>query len=32
MLIPTGLVWYPFFKIYEKQLVAKEAAAAQNEA
>ena len=27
MLIPTGLVWYPFFKIYEKQLLEKEAAA-----
>ena len=23
-LIPTGLVWYPFFKAYEKQLVAQE--------
>ncbi len=27
-LIPAGLVWYPFFKIYEKQLVEKEAAMA----
>ncbi|MCI8402665.1 MAG: PTS sugar transporter subunit IIC [Lachnospiraceae bacterium] len=27
MLIPTGLVWYPFFKIYEKQLIEKEKAA-----
>lgn len=27
MLIPSGLVWYPFFKAYEKQLVAKEKAA-----
>lgn len=24
MIIPVTLVWYPFFKIYEKQLVAKE--------
>ncbi|GFZ30179.1 permease IIC component [Clostridium zeae] len=27
MLIPSAIIWYPFFKIYEKQLVAKEAAA-----
>ncbi|MBK1812203.1 PTS sugar transporter subunit IIC [Clostridium sp. YIM B02505] len=27
MLIPSTIVWYPFFKIYERQLVAKEAAA-----
>lgn len=27
MIIPSAIVWYPFFKIYEKQLVAKEAAA-----
>lgn len=27
MIIPSGLIWYPFFKIYEKQLIAKEAAA-----
>ena len=27
MLIPATIVWYPFFKIYEKQLVAKEAEA-----
>lgn len=24
MLIPSGLVWFPFFKAYEKQLIAKE--------
>ncbi len=28
MIIPSGLVWYPFLKVYEKQLVAQEAAAA----
>ena len=27
MLIPSAIVWYPFFKVYEKQLVAKEKAA-----
>ncbi|WP_234122541.1 PTS sugar transporter subunit IIC [Clostridium hydrogenum] len=27
MIIPSAIVWYPFFKIYEKQLIAKEAAA-----
>lgn len=27
MIIPSGIVWYPFFKIYEKQLVNQEAAA-----
>ena len=27
MLIPSTIVWYPFFKIYEKQLIAKESAA-----
>lgn len=27
MLIPASIVWYPFFKIYEKQLIEKEAAA-----
>ncbi len=32
MLIPSALVWYPFFKIYEKQLVAKEKAAEEAEA
>lgn len=31
MLIPSAIVWYPFFKIYEKQLVAKEAAALAEE-
>lgn len=31
MVIPAGLVWYPFFKAYEKQLVAQEAAAAAAE-
>jgi PTS system cellobiose-specific IIC component len=32
MLIPSAIVWYPFFKIYERQLVAKEKAAALEEA
>lgn len=32
MLIPATLVWYPFFKIYEKQLIAKEAEAEALEA
>lgn len=32
MLIPAMLIWYPFFKIYEKQLLAKEAAEAASEA
>ena len=32
MLIPSGLVWFPFFKMYEKQLVAKEAEAEALEA
>lgn len=27
MLIPSGLIWYPFFKIYDNQLYAKEQAA-----
>lgn len=31
MLIPSTIVWYPFFKIYEKQLIAKEAAALEAE-
>ncbi len=31
MIIPSGIVWYPFFKIYEKQLVAQEAAAKEAE-
>ena len=31
MLIPSAIVWYPFFKIYEKQLIAKEAAALLEE-
>ena len=31
MLIPSTIVWYPFFKIYEKQLMAKEAAAIEEE-
>ncbi len=31
-MIPAGLVWYPFFKAYEKQLVAREAEAAAAEA
>ncbi|OTN75615.1 hypothetical protein A5886_000690 [Enterococcus sp. 8G7_MSG3316] len=32
MLIPAGLIYYPFFKAYEKQLIAKEALAEQEEA
>ena len=32
MLIPSGLVWYPFFKVYERQLVAKEKEAEALEA
>ncbi len=32
MLIPTALVWYPFFKAYEKQLVAQEEEARRLEA
>lgn len=32
MIIPSGLVWFPFFKMYEKQLVAKEAEAEALEA
>ena len=31
MLIPTGLIWYPFFKTYEKQLVAQEQTTASEE-
>lgn len=31
MLIPSTIVWYPFFKIYEKQLIAKEAAVLEAE-
>lgn len=31
MLIPAGLIYYPFFKAYEKQLIAKEALAEQEE-
>ncbi len=31
-LIPTTIVWYPFFKAYEKQLVAQEEAAREAEA
>lgn len=27
MIIPSAIIWYPFFKIYEKQLIAKETAA-----
>lgn len=30
MLIPTTLIWFPFFKAYEKQLIAKEQAAEQS--
>lgn len=32
LIIPTAIVWYPFYKIYEKQLVAKEAEAEAMEA
>lgn len=32
MIIPSALVWYPFFKIYEKQLLIKEKAEAEAEA
>lgn len=32
MLIPSGLIYYPFFKIYERQLIAKEAEAEAAEA
>lgn len=32
MLIPSGLIWYPFFKIYDNQLAAKEAEAEAAEA
>ncbi|MEE6692145.1 PTS sugar transporter subunit IIC, partial [Lactiplantibacillus plantarum] len=31
MLIPSALIWYPFFKVYEKQLIAKEAAVEAEE-
>jgi len=31
MIIPAGLVWYPFFKVYDKQLAEQEAAAKANE-
>lgn len=31
MLIPAGLVWYPFFKVYDNQLYKKEQAAKQAE-
>lgn len=31
MVVVSGIVWYPFFKIYEKQLIAKEAAAEAEE-
>lgn len=31
MLIPAGLIWYPFFKVYEKQLLEKEAKAEAEE-
>jgi PTS system cellobiose-specific IIC component len=30
-IIVSGIIWYPFFKAYEKQLVAKEQAAAEEE-
>jgi PTS system cellobiose-specific IIC component len=30
-IIVSGVIWYPFFKAYEKQLVAKEQAAAEEE-
>lgn len=31
MLIPSTIIWYPFFKIYEKQLIAKEVEAEKLE-
>ena len=31
MIIPAGLVWYPFFKVYDNQLAAQEAAAKEAE-
>jgi PTS system cellobiose-specific IIC component len=31
MLIPAGLVWYPFFKVYDNQLAAQEAEAKKAE-
>lgn len=31
MIIPAGLIWFPFFKAYEKQLVAREEAAKAEE-
>jgi PTS system cellobiose-specific IIC component len=31
MLIPAGLVWYPFFKVYDNQLAAQEAEARKAE-
>lgn len=32
MIIPTAIIWFPFFKVYEKQLIAKEAEAEALEA
>ena len=32
MIIPVGLIWYPFFKVYDNQLAAKEAEAEAAEA
>ena len=32
MLIPAGLVWYPFFKVYDNQLYKKEQEALAAEA
>lgn len=34
MLIPAGIVWYPFFKVYDNQLYKKEqeTKAAENQA
>ncbi|MFC6200496.1 PTS sugar transporter subunit IIC [Lactiplantibacillus nangangensis] len=32
MIIPSTLIWYPFFKVYEKQLIQKEQEVAEAEA
>lgn len=32
MLIPATIIWYPFFKIYEKQLIAREALEEEEQA
>lgn len=30
LLVVDGLLWYPFFKVYEKQLISQERAQAQE--